>query len=169
MLVSQLARSAGQRSMAASRQLVSSPVLRGMATLAVDNPYTGETYAEVELAETAEALEVVESSAVAQKAWAKTTLDERIGLCKRFMEAFEADRDQIAADITGQMGKPLHYAYGEMGGMYERCEAMMDLSPAALAPEDLPAKDNFVRRTVKEPVGVVLCVAPWCVRVNMKT
>lgn len=136
---------------------------RAMSTLVVkvDNPYTLETYAEVELSSSAEARDIVKRSAKAQKSWKKTTLDERIALCKRFMEEFEKDRPRIAKDITGQMGKPLAYANGEINGMYGRCNAILDLCQGALADEILPEKDNFFRKIVKEPVGVVLCIAPW--------
>jgi len=132
-----------------------------MSSFTVDNPYTGDVYAEVENSTAEEATALVDRSSAAQKEWARTSLEERIALCNRFMEEFEKDRDQIARDITGQMGKPLGYANGEITGMYERVQAMIDLAPEALADEMLPEKDNFVRRIMKEPVGVVLCIAPW--------
>ena len=103
----------------------------------------------------------VEKSAEAQRSWKRTGLEERIALCKRFMEEFEKDRDRIAMDITGQMGKPLVASQGEVNGMYERCHGLIDMSHQALADEILPPKENFVRKICKEPVGVVLCIAPW--------
>ena len=41
---------------------------RSMGTIKVDNPYTGEIYCEVEERDPAGAFEVIEASAVAQKA-----------------------------------------------------------------------------------------------------
>ena len=143
---------------------LSRPSRRSLSSLThvVDNPYSGEAYAEVRLSTTAEALEQVDSAAAAQRAWAhETTVEERVALVQRFMAAFDDDRDRIAADISGQMGKPKHHALGEVRGMFERCEGMMALAPQALAAEELPPKDNFRRRIEKEPVGVVLCLAPW--------
>lgn len=128
----------------------------------MDNPYSFNTYCEVPLASTAEALAKVQETAAAQRLWAsETTLDDRLALVKRFMSNFECEKERIAADISGQMGKPYTHALGEIKGMYERCEGMMALAPEALAPEILPAKANFKRTIIKEPVGVVLCVAPW--------
>ena len=50
----------------------------------------------------------VDKSAKAQKHFAATsTLDDRIALCNRFLDEIVAHKDQIAADITAQMGKPL--------------------------------------------------------------
>lgn len=135
---------------------------RFASTLAVDNPYTGETYCEVGLSNSAEMGATVDRAAAAQRTWAaETSIEERVALCGRFMEAFEADGERVAEDITGMMGKPLKYARGEIGGARERCEGMMALAPKALSPEVLPARPNFRREIHKAPVGVVLCVAPW--------
>ena len=109
---------------------------RRSSVLAVDNPFTGETYVEVPVESAEETVRKVERSAAAQRVFAaETSLEDRIALCARFMEAFEADKERIAQDITGQMGKPFHNALGEVRGMFERCEGMMALAPAALAPE----------------------------------
>jgi acyl-CoA reductase-like NAD-dependent aldehyde dehydrogenase len=92
-------------------------------------------------------------------------LEERIALCQRFMDEFEKHRDQIALDITGQVGKPLAHAQGEVNGMYERCVGMMAQSRAALAPDVLPLKDNFVRRIEKvcTSMSSFMCTSMWCV------
>ena len=151
--------------MLASRRLAArargGPRMLSAHALTVDNPYSGETYCEVALTSEADARATISRAAAAQKAWERTALAERIALCERFMAAMEAMRGEVAADISGMMGKPVAHARGEIGGMMERCEMMMALAPKALAPELLPAKDNFVRTIEKDPVGVVLCIAPW--------
>lgn len=142
----------------AIRQFASSTSVK---VVVVDNPYTGETYAEVPLSSQEEASAIVARSAAAQVEWKRTSLEERIELCNRFMDAFEQDREQVERDITGQMGKPLSFSSGEVNGMYERTKAMIELAPQALADDMLPDKPNFARKIVKEPVGVVLVIAPW--------
>jgi len=59
------------------------------------------------------------------------------------------------------MGKPIQQARNEVKGMMERTKGMIDLAPSALADEVLPPKQGFVRKLVREPVGVVVVVAPW--------
>ena len=145
-----------------ARRCASTLAADGSYAVAVDNPYSGETYCEVGYKTSAEALAAVDAGAAAQRAWAaETTVEQRVAVCAKFMEAIKADADRIANDISGMMGKPVAHARGEIGGMMERCEMMMALAPKALAPELLPAKDNFVRTIEKDPVGVVLCIAPW--------
>lgn len=135
----------------------------GGGRLAVDNPYTGEVYCEVPLADSGEASALVARAAAAGREWvASTTVEQRVEACARFMEEFERTREQTAMDITGQMGKPLAYARGEVDGMYERTRGMMKLAESALADDVLEDRgDGIVRRIVREPVGVVLVVAPW--------
>jgi acyl-CoA reductase-like NAD-dependent aldehyde dehydrogenase len=130
-------------------------------TIAVDDPYTGETYCEAELFDEAEVMRRADVAKAAQRQWRATPLAERIAVCGRMIEAMHADADRISSDISGMMGKPVHNARGEIGGMEERARAMMELAEEALADEILPEKENFARRIVKEPVGTVLVIAPW--------
>jgi len=104
---------------------------------------------------------LVARAAKAQREWRRTKLSDRILLCNQFMAEFEKNKDQVARDITGQMGKPLNQSYNEINGMYARTKALIELAPEALADDVLPEKAGFFRKIVKEPVGVVLCLSPW--------
>lgn len=130
--------------------------------VSVDDPYTGEEAARVELLETVDVVGQVVRAREVQRSWAaEASLEERVALCGRFLDALEADGERVAAEISRCMGKPIGAARGEVRGVRERAEAMMALAPAALSAEDLPAKANFARRIERVPVGVVLCIAPW--------
>ena len=114
-----------------------------------------------------EAADMMARSEQVQQDWSQVPLPERIAVCQRFIDVWtskgSADKafvEQTAVDISSQMGKPLNYARGEVGGMLERANAMVSMAPEALASKDLP-KEGFLRRIVKEPVGVVLTIAPW--------
>ena len=135
---------------------------RCASSFVVDNPYTGEVHGEWGLSSTAAARELVARSAAAQRAWyGETSLGERVAVCERLIEVFTAAESDVAADISGSMGKPVAHAKGEINGMFERIEAMMALAPEALAPDVLAEKPGFERQIVKEPVGVVFVIAPW--------
>lgn len=54
--------------------------------------------------------------------WAEVPLLDRVDAMRRALNWFDENADQVAADITGQMGKPLAQAKGEIGGMRERAE-----------------------------------------------
>jgi len=129
--------------------------------LQVDNPYTGEVFCEVEMVDRAEAERAVTAAKRAQLEWRQTSLDERLALCNRFMDAMESMRDQVADEISGMMGKPRHQAFGEVGGVYERTNGMMAHAPHVLAEETLETKNGCERSITREPVGVVLAICPW--------
>jgi acyl-CoA reductase-like NAD-dependent aldehyde dehydrogenase len=112
-----------------------------------------------------EAESLIEKAAAAQKEWQHVPLQQRIELCERFLDILEQRRLEIAADITGQMGKPLQQALNELNGVKERTVAMCALAPSMLAMEENPGNEppdaGFYKAIVREPVGVVLVVAPW--------
>ncbi len=129
--------------------------------LVVDNPATGETAAEVRLV-SGDRLDVIVAQARrAHRVIAAWSLDERLALCERWIAAFEAKTESIAAEITQQMGKPLAHSRGEVRGTISRARAMMALAPKRLADEVLPPLDGFYRKIAHEPVGVVLDIAAW--------
>eukprot|EP00301_Raphidiophrys_heterophryoidea_P001349 c10656_g1_i2.p1 GENE.c10656_g1_i2~~c10656_g1_i2.p1 ORF type:complete len:402 (-),score=105.15 c10656_g1_i2:164-1369(-) len=140
---------------------ISFSISRFSSSFSIDNPYTLNTYIELPYASPKEAEAVVQNANAAQKEWSRVSLQERIELCKRFMKEAEKQKDAIATDITSTMGKPLSQALGEVKGMNDRAQAMIDLAPSALADDILPHKDGFKRKISKEPVGVVFLIAPW--------
>lgn len=130
-------------------------------TLKVDNPFTGEIAAEVPLVDLAQVPSLVERSARAQRSWARTRVEERQALCRRFVEAFQADAERIAREITAQMGKPITEAKNEVKTCLDRARHMIDIAPEALAPDVLPEKPGLARKITHEPLGVVLDIAAW--------
>jgi len=131
------------------------------STYVVDNPATGEAYATRRLASATEARDVLRAAAAAQRHWARTTVEERAALVERFAVAIEARLEEIARDLTGQMGKPIQEARGEVRTLVDRARKTAALAAQALAPQDLPPKEGFLRRIVREPVGVVLDIPAW--------
>jgi acyl-CoA reductase-like NAD-dependent aldehyde dehydrogenase len=127
----------------------------------IDNPYSGETVAERRFLADAEVEGVVARASRAQKAWARTSLAERLGLCERFCAAFEADGERIAREVTLQMGKPLAQARAEVRTAVARARTMMSIAPRALADEPLDAVAGFTRFIRHEPIGVVLDISAW--------
>ncbi|MFK7985992.1 MAG: aldehyde dehydrogenase family protein [Sandaracinaceae bacterium] len=125
------------------------------------SPVDGRLLVERELASAAQ-LDVVLGHAVeAQRAWRNTPRDERAKVLGAFVDAVVADTDTIADELTQQMGRPRSQTPGEVAGFAERGRAMIETGLAHLA--DVPAseKDGFTRFIRREPLGVVLVLAPW--------
>ena len=129
--------------------------------LRVDDPFTGELACELPLASEAEAMAAVDRAAAAQRAWASVPVDERVALVRRFGEALTARGEEVARDISRQMGKPVAEARGEVRTCVARAAHMAAVAGETLADEPLPDKPGFERWISREPLGVVLDVAPW--------
>src|SRR4051812_44618717 len=95
-----------------------------MADLLVDDPYTLAETVRLPLADEPEVGRMLDAARAAARAWAQSPIAERVALCLRAVEAMEADKEAIAADITRMMGKPLKQARGEVGGMAKRARYM---------------------------------------------
>ncbi len=127
----------------------------------IDNPYSGEIVAERRFLTAGEVEGAVARAARAQRAWARTPTEERVGLCERFCSTFEEDGDRIALEITQQMGKPLSQSRGEVKTALARARHMISIAPEALADEPVPPAPGFTRFIRHEPVGVVLDISAW--------
>jgi acyl-CoA reductase-like NAD-dependent aldehyde dehydrogenase len=124
-------------------------------------PIDGSVYVERALSGRAEIARRVERARAAQREWRRAPLAERLALLGAAVDAFVARRDEIALEITWQMGRPLRDAPGEVRGFEERARFMLALAPEALAPLELPEKPGVRRFVRREPVGLVLTIAPW--------
>ena len=124
-------------------------------------PIDGSVYVERPLAGRAAIAGMVERARAAQAEWRRVPLAERAALLAAAVAAFVARRDEIALEITWQMGRPLRDSPGEVRGFEERARAMLELAPEALATLTLPEKPGFSRFVRREPVGLVLTIAPW--------
>ena len=107
---------------------------------------------------------MVEETSVAQKDWFNnTTLEQRQEMCRNFVTYCKENVETFAKDITGEMGKPIKEARGEMNGFVERGNKMIELSQNILQTEEIPGKQGVIRKIRKEPIGTVFIIAPWFV------
>ncbi len=130
-------------------------------TLTIDNPFTGEIACELPYSNPVEAAAALDRCTAAQKDWAETGVQERAALVLGFAEAFLADKAEVAREITRCMGKPLQQALHEVDTLADRARTLAGLAPEALAEVELPPKAGFARSVAREPVGVVVDIAPW--------
>jgi acyl-CoA reductase-like NAD-dependent aldehyde dehydrogenase len=73
-----------------------------------------------------------------------------------------ARTDQLATELTWQMGRPIAHTPLEIHrGFQERARYMIDIAEGTLADIAADPKDGFRRFIRREPLGVVLVIAPW--------
>jgi acyl-CoA reductase-like NAD-dependent aldehyde dehydrogenase len=125
------------------------------------SPVDGRLYVERPLASLTEALRVAAQAKRAQSAWRRTPLEERLHLASAFVQAFIAKKDEIALELTWQMGRPVRHSPSEVNGLAERARYMIEIAAEALRDIDPGPKQGFSRFIRREPLGVVLALAPW--------
>ena len=126
------------------------------------SPIDGSVVAERELADDARVEAVLSAAVAARTEWRATSLDERIRLCEAMVQWLIDHVDEIAPEISAQMGRPVRYTPNEiLRGAQERARHMMSIAGENLADIVVPQVDGFTKFIRREPVGTVLIVAPW--------
>jgi acyl-CoA reductase-like NAD-dependent aldehyde dehydrogenase len=125
------------------------------------SPVDGSIVFERTLASAEEIERALGSASKAFESWRQLDLEKRRTMVRRFVELAVHDKDAVAQELTMQMGRPIRDGGGEVGGWLLRGRTMVDLAPQALAEIELDERDGFTRFIRREPLGVVLVIAPW--------
>jgi acyl-CoA reductase-like NAD-dependent aldehyde dehydrogenase len=96
----------------------------------------------------------------AQPEWAHLRVRERAAAMLRFLEAMRALNTEIVPELARQMGRPVRYS-GELRSFEERVRYMVEVAEEALAPVTPLPKPSFKRHIRRDPLGIVLTIAPW--------
>ncbi len=130
-------------------------------TVKLKSPVDGSIYVERAVATEREVSAAVERARTAQADWARLPVAKRSDYVLKMLDALLAMNDEIVTELAWQMGRPVRWG-GEKGGVEERTRYMVSIAEEALAP--VPAsnpKDGFRRYVKKDPLGVVMVIAPW--------
>jgi acyl-CoA reductase-like NAD-dependent aldehyde dehydrogenase len=130
-------------------------------TLRTISPVDGSVIFERELHSRSEVEALLSQMSAAKRAWRDVPLEQRIATLERFVDAFVARKDEIALELTWQMGRPVRWTPYEVNGFADRARTMLAMAPATLADIDPGAKEGFKRYIRREPLGLVLVLAPW--------
>ncbi|MCA1983303.1 NAD-dependent succinate-semialdehyde dehydrogenase [Nocardioides nematodiphilus] len=134
-----------------------------MSLYAVTDPATGEVVREYPTAGDAEVEAALAASSAAARGWGRsTTVAERAALVRRVGELHEERKEELAALIVREMGKPLADAIGEVEFSAAIYAFYADNADALLADEPIELLGGegsaLVRRS---PYGALLGIMPW--------
>src|SRR6187455_1867580 len=131
------------------------------APIAIDDPFTLASFAQVPNLGAAEAGRAVSAAAEAFPAWAGKTAQERGRVLRRWLELLVRHRDDLARLITRENGKTFKEAQGEVDYGCAFIEFYADEATRALGetiPAPVPGRRLLAER---EPVGVTAAITPW--------
>lgn len=91
----------------------------------------------------------------------KTSLKERQEIVKKFLKGLSDRKDELAEELTVQMGRPIAFGAKEVETAIKRGEYLLKISDEALQDTDGEAEKGFKRFIRKVPVGPVLVIFAW--------
>jgi acyl-CoA reductase-like NAD-dependent aldehyde dehydrogenase len=125
------------------------------------SPVDGRPYVERAYATQDQIAAALRQAATAHAEWRRVPIAERARLLGKAVDAFVANKDKIAEEISWQMGRPIRHSPGEVRGFEERARYMIGIAEQALADLPVGEKAGFTRFIRHEPLGVVFTIAPW--------
>ncbi|HLI72968.1 MAG TPA: aldehyde dehydrogenase family protein [Acidimicrobiales bacterium] len=128
-------------------------------TLAVVNPATGKTVAEVDRHDVDQVDRAVRRAAAAFGPWRDMEPSARARLLRRFADEVEAHAEELALTETHNVGKPISDSRGEVAMVAEVLHfyaGAVDKHRGATVPVA-----GGVDMTWHEPLGVVAAIVPW--------
>ncbi len=140
------------------RMLIGGALVDADARIEVINPATGEPFATVPHASTADADAAIAAARAAQPAWGARPIAERRAALVALADAIAANGDELARLLTMEQGKPLAEAQGELAWTegYLRHYATLEL------PDRIIQDDATGYIAVRhQPLGVVVGIIAW--------
>jgi aldehyde dehydrogenase (NAD+) len=134
---------------------------RRSAPLKDTNPYSGETLAEIPMADAADVDEAYQSAAKAHPGWAAPLPSERSAVMQRVANIMDARHEEIVRWLIQESGSTrlkaeLEWKFAR-GVVLEAASAPYEVKGKVL-PSDIPGKEC---RVYRKPVGVVGVISPW--------
>jgi len=135
-------------------------------TLISYNPADGSVVGEVAMADAAEVHDAVERARRAQPGWYARGVRQRLQIVREFQHLLNDRKQQVAAAITREVGKPVVEALlSEVLVVLDAARFLLDHAYNQLKPEPLP-HGALVMKTKRgaihrEPYGVFGIISPW--------
>lgn len=131
--------------------------------LDTENPYTGETWARIPKAapEDADAAVRAAHRALKQGPWGSLTASGRGALLRRLGDLISGEAEALARTEVRDNGKlfaELRAQLNAVAHMAHYYAGLADKVEGSVPPPDRSGMFTYTRR---EPVGVVVCIAPW--------
>ena len=131
------------------------------AAFDVANPASGERLARVPDMGAAETRRAIEAAEAAWPAWRNRTAKERAAVLRKWFELMLAHSDDLAFLMTGEQGKPLSEAKGEVAYAASFVEWFAEEAKRVYG-DTIPATQADKRLIiVRQPVGVCAAITPW--------
>ncbi|MEO9894207.1 aldehyde dehydrogenase family protein [Aurantibacter sp.] len=127
----------------------------------IKNPATNKIIAELEANNPQEVNELLKILQSGQKEWSQRSVGERLDCIVKFGSLIQQNKDELAALLTSETGKPLQQSLNEIVGAQNRIDHLIDNAEKWLADEVLVASGATHEKIVYEPLGVIANISAW--------
>ena len=125
------------------------------------NPTTEEVIARVAVDDEETLQQKFRRLSDARQAWSKRPLNERLEILSRFHGLLGERIEDLAKDLTAEVGKPLQQSRNEVNGARGRIAWMLANAERYLTDEIMQESDGMQERIRYEPLGVVCNISAW--------
>jgi benzaldehyde dehydrogenase (NAD) len=125
------------------------------------NPLTGEVASSAPAMQAGEMAAIAARAAAAQPAWGAIGPNGRRAVLQKAADALAAKKDDFVAAMMGEIGATAGWAMFNLGLAVSMVREAASLT-TQIAGEVIPSdKPGCLAMAMKEPVGVILGIAPW--------
>src|SRR3954452_16798635 len=132
-----------------------------MSEVTTVDPSTGEPLTTYPASDVDGVLEVLAAVHGAQPAWAARPVEDRAELVRAGGAQLREQAADLAALMTGEMGKPVAEARAEIEKSATACDYYAEHGAGFLVQRPVDTGANQRSWVAHEPIGVVLAVMPW--------
>ncbi|SIT73637.1 Acyl-CoA reductase [Ectothiorhodosinus mongolicus] len=141
------------------RLLIDGKMVSSSQTFDVFNPANNAVIAQAPDGTVDQVEQAIQAAKRAFKSWSRLSADERADYVTRYANALEARKEELAALLTLEQGKPFHsMATGEVDASIYW---VREVAKRRLEPEVIEDTDEHVVEVHHTPLGVVGAITPW--------
>lgn len=127
----------------------------------ITNPRTGEVFAQSADGTVQDALAALDAAVAAQESWSKTDPRERGEILRRAFELVLARTDELAEQMSAEMGKSVAESRGEVAYGAEFLRWFSEEAVRVSGRYSEAPSGGTRLLTMKQPVGPCLMITPW--------
>ena len=97
----------------------------------------------------------------AQAGWASLTLQDRLNLVQNFSNLLAKNSNELATDLSNEMGKPHQEALNEINGAIKRIAFFIENSSLWLGEKNVHTDGNTKEMMSFDPLGIIANISAW--------
>jgi acyl-CoA reductase-like NAD-dependent aldehyde dehydrogenase len=132
-----------------------------MATLTVINPATGKRIETLTADDSLSVRAKFRRARASQPEWASLPLARRIDAIRSFRAAIVDQTEDLAAILTGEVGKPITQSRNELKGLLARLDFFINEAPRVLRTETVFGANGVTENISAEALGVIANISAW--------